>query len=84
MFVSDGMLANPGAGSLRITTDLDPDFSKAIGNITVPIGREAVLSCSVTNLGPYKVNVYYLVIKRKFINKCLNLVRYGICYFIYV
>ncbi|XP_063215990.1 lachesin-like [Bacillus rossius redtenbacheri] len=32
-----------------------PDFSQQIRNITVPVGREAVLSCSVTELGNYKV-----------------------------
>lgn len=32
-----------------------PDFAGPIKNVTVAIGREAVLSCSVTDLGHYKV-----------------------------
>ncbi|KAK6617509.1 hypothetical protein RUM44_005097 [Polyplax serrata] len=38
-----------------VGNDVDPDFSEAIANVTVPIGREAVLSCSVTDLGHFKV-----------------------------
>ncbi|XP_047004756.1 uncharacterized protein LOC124623009 [Schistocerca americana] len=33
----------------------DPDFTDEIRNATVAVGREAVLSCPVSNLGPYKV-----------------------------
>ena len=33
----------------------DPDFAGPIQNISVAIGKEAVLSCPVTNLGPFKV-----------------------------
>lgn len=33
-----------------------PEFSAPIKNITVPVGREAVLTCSVTELGNFKVN----------------------------
>ncbi|CAB3383354.1 Hypothetical predicted protein [Cloeon dipterum] len=33
----------------------DPDFSNPIKNVTVPVGREAVLACMVTELGHYKV-----------------------------
>ncbi|KAJ8918063.1 hypothetical protein NQ315_011520 [Exocentrus adspersus] len=32
-----------------------PQFLGQIENVTVPLGREAVLSCAVTDLGPYKV-----------------------------
>ncbi|XP_060524386.1 neurotrimin-like isoform X2 [Cylas formicarius] len=32
-----------------------PNFSQPIRNITVPVGREAVLECAVQNLNPYKV-----------------------------
>lgn len=39
-----------------VGNDVDPDFSEAIANVTVPIGREAVLSCSVTDLGHFKVS----------------------------
>lgn len=39
------------------TNDLaEPNFSSPIQNVTVALGREAVLTCSVTDLGPYKVN----------------------------
>lgn len=48
---------NPLLTSLRIASDYNPDFSKPIGNVTAPVGREAVLTCAVTNLGPYKVGV---------------------------
>jgi len=43
----------------------DPDFRHAIKNVTVPMGREAVLACSVTDLGHYKVSAF--------------LVTYGLC-----
>ncbi|KAF6207943.1 hypothetical protein GE061_016392 [Apolygus lucorum] len=33
----------------------DPEFAFPIGNLTTPVGREAVLSCTVNNLGKYKV-----------------------------
>ncbi|XP_014256804.1 lachesin-like isoform X2 [Cimex lectularius] len=33
----------------------DPEFAFPIGNLTTPVGREAVLSCTVENLGKYKV-----------------------------
>lgn len=33
----------------------DPKFSAPIVNATVPVGREAILSCSVQDLGSYKV-----------------------------
>ncbi|CAG0922432.1 unnamed protein product [Notodromas monacha] len=33
----------------------DPDFLGPIANISVPMGKEAVLECHVTNLGPFKV-----------------------------
>ncbi|XP_017779721.1 PREDICTED: lachesin-like, partial [Nicrophorus vespilloides] len=35
--------------------DLNPDFSGPIVNVTVAVGREAILSCAVTDLGHYKV-----------------------------
>ncbi|KAL1139592.1 hypothetical protein AAG570_006574 [Ranatra chinensis] len=37
-----------------------PEFALPIGNLTTPVGREAVLSCTVNNLGNYKVNCHYL------------------------
>ncbi|XP_042229137.1 lachesin-like [Homarus americanus] len=33
----------------------EPDFGDEINNVTVPLGREAILSCIVDNLGEYKV-----------------------------
>uniref|UniRef100_A0A1B6DBF6 Ig-like domain-containing protein n=1 Tax=Clastoptera arizonana TaxID=38151 RepID=A0A1B6DBF6_9HEMI len=41
----------------RIITnsDVDPDFSGPINNVTVALGREAVLTCPVTDLAHYKV-----------------------------
>lgn len=41
----------------------DPEFGAPIANLTTPVGREAVLSCSVDRLGKYKVirnNNYYI------------------------
>ncbi|XP_066909411.1 lachesin [Halyomorpha halys] len=32
-----------------------PEFTLPIGNLTTPVGREAVLSCTVNNIGKYKV-----------------------------
>ena len=36
----------------------EPSFAGPIENVTVPIGREATLSCIVQNLGAYKVSRY--------------------------
>lgn len=33
-----------------------PEFEMPIVNLTVPVGREAVLSCTVDRLGKYKVS----------------------------
>ncbi|XP_021934442.1 lachesin-like [Zootermopsis nevadensis] len=41
--------------SHALTSDVDPDFNEPIKNVTVPVGREAILSCLVTELGHYKV-----------------------------
>ncbi|KAK8385772.1 hypothetical protein O3P69_016501 [Scylla paramamosain] len=37
------------------TSEPEPDFGDVIKNVTVALGREAVLSCIVDNLGDYKV-----------------------------
>ncbi|GFG28147.1 hypothetical protein Cfor_08241, partial [Coptotermes formosanus] len=37
-----------------LASDVDPDFKEPIKNVTVAVGREAILSCSVTELGHYK------------------------------
>lgn len=39
-----------------MNAEKEPEFSAPIKNITVPAGREAVLTCSVTELGHYKVS----------------------------
>lgn len=36
--------------------EADPDFVGPIQNVTVAVGREAVLSCTVTDLGTYRVS----------------------------
>ncbi|XP_059617495.1 neurotrimin-like isoform X2 [Phlebotomus argentipes] len=44
--------------TLRTTSSevtVDPKFSMPINNVTVPIGREAILTCVVQDLGSYKV-----------------------------
>lgn len=33
----------------------EPEFIGPMSNVTVPAGRDAVLSCSVANLGGHKV-----------------------------
>lgn len=40
-------------GRLRVT-DL-PRFGKPLNNLTVSVGREAIFTCIVEDLGPYKV-----------------------------
>ena len=41
--------------STRLVPD-DPEFGLPIVNLTTPVGREAVLSCTVDHLGKYKVS----------------------------
>ncbi|XP_076750319.1 lachesin isoform X2 [Xylocopa sonorina] len=43
------------AAFTTVTSAPDPEFVDAIGNITVPAGRNVKLACSVKDLGPYKV-----------------------------
>jgi len=33
-----------------------PSFTEPIGNITVPVGREALFTCQVHSLGGYRVS----------------------------
>lgn len=33
-----------------------PEFKAPIGNVTTPVGREAVLTCTVDHIGKYKVS----------------------------
>lgn len=44
--------------------ELEPEFLGSISNVTYPVGREAVLTCSVKNLGKYKVSVIILNITK--------------------
>lgn len=37
--------------------EADPEFSGPINNVTVALGREAILVCPVTELWQYKVKV---------------------------
>lgn len=46
--------------SLKFSME-SPDFMGPIQNVTVAIGREAILSCSVTELGHYKVSKIYII-----------------------
>ena len=36
-----------------------PHFTSKIENVTVNVGREAILECHVNNLGRYKVNILF-------------------------
>lgn len=39
--------------SVNLSTD--PKFSAPIANVTAAVGREAILTCQVVDLGSYKV-----------------------------
>lgn len=45
------------ASDLNQGIEFEPEFLGSISNVTYPAGREAVLTCSVKNLGKYKVSV---------------------------
>lgn len=53
----------------------EPKFSAAITNVTVPVGREAILACIVQNLSAYKVNnlqsIYLCKEKRMYVCVCV-------------
>lgn len=38
-----------------IQGEIEPEFESTLQNVTFPLGREAVLTCTVRNLGRYKV-----------------------------
>ena len=40
-----------------LVTDL-PRFGKPLNNLTISVGREAIFTCIVENLGPYKVSCF--------------------------
>lgn len=42
--------------SVQSGVETEPEFLGSISNVTYPAGREAVLSCTVRNLGKYKVS----------------------------
>lgn len=39
-----------------LSSEIAPVLNEPIENVTVAVGREAILTCSVSNLGRYKVN----------------------------
>ena len=43
--------------------EAEPEFSEPIQNVTVAIGRDAQLSCTVENLGTYRVSNCFLIFK---------------------
>ncbi|XP_075230446.1 lachesin-like [Lycorma delicatula] len=43
------------SGTVDSNWTREPEFSIPIGNLTTPVGREAVLSCTVDHLGKHKV-----------------------------
>lgn len=52
------LIAGSGAvDGINVNADKKPEFQAPISNISVIIGREAVLTCSVTDLGNYKVSL---------------------------
>ncbi|KAK5638410.1 hypothetical protein RI129_012705 [Pyrocoelia pectoralis] len=56
LFVSVHALASKGGTAIPISVlDATPDFIGQIQNVTVAIGREAILTCRVNDLGHYKV-----------------------------
>lgn len=40
---------------MQVSAEREPSFTAPIKNISVSLGREALLSCYVTNLGDFKV-----------------------------
>ncbi|XP_032795753.2 cell adhesion molecule-related/down-regulated by oncogenes isoform X3 [Daphnia magna] len=53
-FTGSVMFAD-GDASSSVTSPGAPHFAELIRNVTVPLGREAVLSCVINNLAEYKV-----------------------------
>lgn len=39
----------------KVSLSTDPKFSAPISNVTAAVGREAILTCQVIDLGSYKV-----------------------------
>lgn len=55
-FTGSVMFAD-GDASSSVTSPGAPHFAELIRNVTVPLGREAVLSCVINNLAEYKVSL---------------------------
>ncbi len=55
VFSGSNDIGPPPGHSVLAVGQLRPAFSSRIRNITVNVGREAVLACHVNNLGRYKV-----------------------------
>ena len=51
-----------------------PEIAETTGNLTVPMGRDAVLTCSVTHLGGHKVAISFFFQSKHLSNRCLVLV----------
>lgn len=49
-----------------------PEFTAPIGNVTTPIGREAVLSCTVDHIAKYKV--INITLPTRLCHVCLNFI----------
>lgn len=46
---------------LGTTNEAEPEFSEAIPNITIPVGRDIQLPCIVDNLGSYRVSFTLMI-----------------------
>ena len=51
-------------GRTPSTASLRPEIPEALPNITVAVGREAILPCVVKNLKDYKVQRFSVAMKR--------------------
>lgn len=45
------------------SNEAEPEFSEAIPNITIPVGRDIQLPCIVDNLGSYRVSSVLITLK---------------------
>lgn len=54
-----------------------PEFSGPIQNITAAVGREAVLTCTVTELGQYKVSPHLITFVAEQLSHEVKLVSRG-------
>lgn len=52
-------LAEAATTGLSVDQVPEPHFTGPIENITVAVGKEAILSCYVQNLGTYKVSHFW-------------------------